>query len=340
MLPCPANARPGGRRDTRGAASGIMRAGLGRLWRSAPVRWITTWPHRRRSAVLLLLAFWAGGLVSARIDGLALMDVPYGRMLADGVPLPVEGTQTDIIIPDGADTGHVLRFATEGAYPPFNFVDATGALRGIEIDIIHAVCADLLVRCEIRAVAWDALLPGLARGEHEAVAASIRLPEGDTVSGPIRYTQPYLSHAVAFATRKGGDAISAETAAVPVGVVAGTRPASWLSAHRPDVEMRPYPSARALYAGLITGEVALIVDDAVRLDRWLNDASGTCCHMAGSAHFDDMALGRGVGFVVAAENEALAASLDAALGRLRVAGRIDEITDRYLPFPLAPGEDS
>ena len=323
-----------------GAASGTMRARLGRLWRSAPVRWITTWPHRRRSAVLLLLAFWAGGLVSARIDGLALMDVPYGRMLADGVPLPVEGTQTDIIIPDGADTGHMLRFATEGAYPPFNFVDATGALRGIEIDIIHAVCADLLVRCEIRAVAWEALLPGLARGEHEAVAASTRLPQEDTVSGPVRYTQPYLSHAIAFAARKDSNVLAADTAAPLVGVVADTRPASWLAAQRPDVEMRPYPSARALYAGLITGEVALIVDDAVRLDRWLNDASGTCCRMTGGPHFDDMALGRGVAFVVAAENEALAASLDAALSRLRAAGRIDEITDRYLPFPLAPGEDS
>jgi len=284
-----------------------------------------------------MLAFWAGGLVTARLDGMALMDLPYGRMLADGVPVPSDAIAPNSVVPAGADPAQVLRFATEGEFPPFNFVDATGALRGIEIDIIYAVCADLLVTCEVTSRPWDDLLPGLADGSYEAVAASLRVPDAAAMPAGIRFSQAYLSTAAAFATQM--DAADAPLAG-PVGVEAGTRLAAYLEIHHPALGTRPYPDAIAVYQALADGEVPVILDDAVRLNRWLTDASAACCAMAGPPVFDDMLLGRGVGFAIRADNEALAEKLDQAIARLTATGRIDEITDRYLPFALHPRQDS
>jgi ABC-type amino acid transport substrate-binding protein len=45
-----------------------------------------------------------------------------------------------------ADT---LRIATEGAYPPFNFVDESGEVQGFDVDIAKALCAEMQADCEI-----------------------------------------------------------------------------------------------------------------------------------------------------------------------------------------------
>lgn len=40
------------------------------------------------------------------------------------------------------------QIATEGAYPPFNFVDTSGTLKGFEIDLGHALCKKMNAKCE------------------------------------------------------------------------------------------------------------------------------------------------------------------------------------------------
>ena len=40
-----------------------------------------------------------------------------------------------------------IRMATEGAYPPFNEVGSDGALRGLDVDIGNALCAELKAKC-------------------------------------------------------------------------------------------------------------------------------------------------------------------------------------------------
>ncbi|MGD1934706.1 MAG: transporter substrate-binding domain-containing protein [Candidatus Phaeomarinobacter sp.] len=305
-------------------------------WLRRVGRWIFTWPHSQRAALILAAMVWTAGLVAGRLDGLALMDLPYGPVLADGVPSTSaadvrsrKAVETERpISPQQRQSPKTLVVATEGEYPPFNFVDATGALRGLEVDLTYAVCAELQVTCEIVAREWDQLQPGLLTGDYQVVAASLRIPDEPTQD--ILFSTPYFRSSAAYATRKGNmDA----RASGPIGVEADTRMAAYLMS-RGAAEVRTYPDAVATYQALSDGEVAAIFDEAVRLNRWLNDPSSRCCEMAGGLVYASTYFGNGVGFAVRAGDVELVERLNGALAKLANEGRIAELSDRYLPFAL------
>ena len=298
------------------------------------------WPRTAGRAWALLFVFFAGGILSDRLDGMALVDLPFGPRLGDGVPVAFD---TNSVAPfptqptdaqtrtDGLPKPLVI--ATDGTFPPFNFVDETGALRGLEVDFVYQTCAALNTACTLVAREWDALLQGLVDGDYHVVAASLRIPERPLPG--IVFSAPYFKTGAAFARRADAPSKSAaQTAAGVVGVEAGTRMAAYLQSSNNAGEIRTFADPISVYQALAGGEVDAILDDAVRLNRWLHDPSADCCIMAGAPVFDDTYFGTGVGFAVRADDAVLLSALNAAIATLRDEGKIAELSDRYLPFAL------
>jgi octopine/nopaline transport system substrate-binding protein len=70
-----------------------------------------------------------------------------------------------------------VRIATEGAYAPWNFMDASGKLAGFEIDLGNELCRRMNVECEWVAQEWSGIIPGLNAGKYDLIMASFGLTE-------------------------------------------------------------------------------------------------------------------------------------------------------------------
>ncbi|GHV95250.1 amino acid ABC transporter substrate-binding protein [Spirochaetia bacterium] len=68
----------------------------------------------------------------------------------------------------------VIRVGTEGAYPPYNFVDASGKADGYDIAVIRAV-DELLPEYTFEFVptAWDGIFVALEAGEFDLIASNL-----------------------------------------------------------------------------------------------------------------------------------------------------------------------
>ena len=65
----------------------------------------------------------------------------------------------------------VIRFLTEGDFPPFNYYDDDGVLAGFNVDLARAICLELGTACDIKVRPWEELLLALRRGDADAVIA-------------------------------------------------------------------------------------------------------------------------------------------------------------------------
>ena len=63
-----------------------------------------------------------------------------------------------------------IRIGTEGAYAPFNYFDSAGQLRGLDIDIVQALCARMGAMCEFIAMQQEGLVLALQDDRVDAVA--------------------------------------------------------------------------------------------------------------------------------------------------------------------------
>jgi octopine/nopaline transport system substrate-binding protein len=82
-----------------------------------------------------------------------------------------------------------IRIATEGAYPPWNYFDASGKLVGFEIDLASDLCRRMNAECEIVAHPWKGIIEGLNQGNYDAIMAamSITVPRKELVSFSLSY---------------------------------------------------------------------------------------------------------------------------------------------------------
>ncbi|HVG46763.1 MAG TPA: transporter substrate-binding domain-containing protein [Rubellimicrobium sp.] len=90
----------------------------------------------------------------------------------------------------GALAQDIVRMGTEGAYPPYSYLNDAGALEGFEIDLGNEICARAGLTCEWVTNAWDSIIPNLASGNYDTIMAGMSItPERDEV---IDFTQDYI----------------------------------------------------------------------------------------------------------------------------------------------------
>ena len=89
-----------------------------------------------------------------------------------------------------ADAHAVVRMGTEGAYPPYNFINDNGDVDGFERDLGDEICARAALTCEWVTNDWDSIIPNLTSGNYDTIIAGMSItPEREEI---VDFTQAYF----------------------------------------------------------------------------------------------------------------------------------------------------
>ena len=227
-----------------------------------------------------------------------------------------------------------IRFATEGAYPPFNERGPDGALIGFEIDLGQALCEKIKRKCEFLAQDWDGMIPGLLANKYDGIFASMAITEERKKK--IDFTNKYYQTGGAFVARK-GTAIDVNDKALG-GKVIGTIPGTtqcYLEKAFPGATIKVYETADSLYLDLVSGRIDAALSDAIAIDfGLLKTERGKDMAFASEIFTDRECFGEGVGIGMRKDDTELREAFNKAIADVRADGTYDKIARKYFEYDI------
>ncbi len=225
-----------------------------------------------------------------------------------------------------------IRIATEGAFPPFNYLE-NNEPQGFEVDLGKALCEAARLTCIFVVHEWDGMIRGLLRQEYDAIMASLFITEKRKAR--IAFSKPYYRIPASFIARKDGDIADSRPASVSgklVGVVADSEHVRLLEERYPDAIIKDYSKLEEATLDLLAERLDLVIGDKLALTRFLETREGACCRLVGDAPFDPEISSPGAAIGLRREDAALKEAFDRALDALIADGTYDRIRAKYFPF--------
>jgi polar amino acid transport system substrate-binding protein len=123
--------------------------------------------------------------------------------------------------------GHsVVRLGTEGAYPPYNFLNDDGEVDGFERALGDELCARAELTCEWVTNEWDSIIPNLVSGNYDVIIAGMSITDerDEVIDFSDNYTQPDPSAYLATSSDVdlANGVIAAQTGTIQAAFVAST----------------------------------------------------------------------------------------------------------------------
>ena len=234
--------------------------------------------------------------------------------------------------------GMKLKIGTEGAYPPFNNLEADGSLVGFDVDIAKALCEEMQAECEFVTQDWDGIIPALIAGKFDAIIASMSIT--DERKEKVDFTNKYYNTPPAIAVPKDSALTEASDAALAgkmLGAQSSTTHSNYAEEKLGSAELKLYPTADEYKLDIASGRIDAVIDDVVVLSDWLATEDGACCKLLGTLTPDPVINGEGAGIAVRKGEDELREKLNAAIDAIRANGKYKEIQDKFFSFDVYGG---
>ncbi|HTR15524.1 MAG TPA: lysine/arginine/ornithine ABC transporter substrate-binding protein [Acetobacteraceae bacterium] len=230
-----------------------------------------------------------------------------------------------------------VKIGTEADYAPFEYKDATGQLKGFEIELGNALCARAKLQCEYVNMDFDGLIPAL--GAHKIDAALSQMSITPERAKSVLFTSPVTSVEGRFIAPK-GSGLSDDPATLKgktIGVQSGTTHETYANQKLKGIaEIKVYQGQDQAFADLQAGRIdATLCDETIGYD-WLQKAGKDGYEFIGKPLTDKAIFGDGTGIALRKEDTALAAKLNDALASLIKDGTYQKLNAEYFPFSIAP----
>ncbi|MBK5947779.1 amino acid ABC transporter [Rhodobacter veldkampii DSM 11550] len=212
-----------------------------------------------------------------------------------------------------ADT---VRMGTEGAYPPYNFINDKGEVDGYERELGDELCKRAGLTCEWVTNDWDSIIPNLVSGNYDTIIAGMSITEErDQV---IDFTQNYIPPADSAYAALTADAdlkgvIAAQTGTIQADYVAES-----------GATLAEFATLDDTLAAVKSGEADAVFADLDALAASVNESGGALV-WAG----EPVSLGGGVGMGLRESDKELRAKFDAVITEMKADGTINTLITKW-----------
>lgn len=216
----------------------------------------------------------------------------------------------------GFATAQTVRLGTEGAYPPFNFINDAGEVAGFEREVGDELCKRAALTCEWVTNEWDSIIPNLQSGNYDVIIAGMSItPEREEV---IDFTQNYFPPAASAYVAASADVdvksgvVAAQVSTIEAGYVAESG-ATVLEFATPDESI----------AAVKNGEAVAVFADKDFLAPIVAESNGALMFVG-----EPVQLGGGVGLGLRSSDTDLKDKLNAAIQSMKDDGSLNALIEK------------
>ena len=231
-------------------------------------------------------------------------------------------------LPDLA--GREIVVVTENAYPPLQFVDATGAAVGWEYDAMAEIAKRLNLNVTYQNVSWDAMIPAVSEGQFDMGMTGITIK--DERKEQVDFSDSYMTSQMVMMVR--GDEArftdAASFAAIPellIAAQAGTTPFyvsvyNVLDGDEANPRIKLFETFGATVQALKAGDVDLVLTDGTAGNGYVAASDGGLKIVGEPLGTEDF------GFIFPKGSD-LVGPMNAAIASMRADGTLDLLNTKW-----------
>lgn len=221
--------------------------------------------------------------------------------------------------------GNKLIIGTDATYPPFEFVDESGNITGVDIEVGREIGKALGKEVEFRNINFDGLITALRSGSIDLVISSMTATPERRQS--IDFSEPYVKTGLAVLVAKDSTLQNADDLKAPgrkIAVRLGTTGESWARANLKEAKIIALDADVSCVMEVVNGNVdAWIYDQLSIMNYHAKHAAKTRALLAPlREEVWAVALKQG--------NTELKTKVNEVLFRMRSDGTFSKLADRYM----------